>query len=717
MARLNAVARVAAVAAAAAAVVAAAAPRVAAAADLFPQTPAEYANFVLSSMNESVSPCDDAYQWACGRWIAANPLPPHKNSVSRFYGAMKKRMQDALHPLLTAAPLMDTKAGMFYNDCLADRVDDLSVLSRFGPVLRALVTDGSYGSVVTATAVLHSNSGGTPLFEPDVSDSREEYGAVLLELDRPGLGMVRDGFRGRTAHFRAVQTAYKQMIASFVTLAGDAGLLGGAAGDGITGAGWATAEEAAEAVYAMEERIQKWKTAGYKAYKADDTQPKYNMMPLATSPDLEFPAAMLALLQVTAPKGAAMVKYPVYFREMNAWLKTAVVGNQNKGRAVLQAYFAYKVTREFARAELIGPTATAVYWDFRQVVKQTRRPTPRRARCFTRVADRFPIAISGVLIDNFLDADKVAFARGIAKDIGVAHGELMAASTWMDAPTKAAAQKKLDSMDAFVADNTPNDKEDDTSDIAVTRGDYVSTFLSADTHAWRSQWHRLSGGRANHLVTLRNWETNARHNSHRTEYYIPAAILQTPAFNPAAPHALTLGGVGRVMGHELNHAFDSRNRNYDDRGLLVDWWSPASRAAYDERAQCLADLFDTYVPPDLPCSHVRGKKTVRENQADAGGIRSAWRVWQARKAAGATGPANAVLSAKFTPDQLFFVGVAQTWCRVQSVEKQRGKLHSDSHSPGQFRVEGTLSQFAPFAAAFNCAAGTRYNPLKRCELW
>jgi len=651
MARLNAVARVAVVATAAAAVVAAATPRAVAAADLFPQTPDEYANFVLSSMNESVSPCDDAYKWACDGWIAANPLPPHKDSVSRFYGAMKQRMQDALHPLLTTAPLVNTKAGMFYYDCIADRDNDLSVLRRFGPTLRALVTSGSYESVVTATAVLHSNSGGTPLFELDVSDSREKYGEVLLELDRPGLGTSRDGFRGRTPHWRAVQTAYKVMVASFVTLAGDAGLLGGAASDGLTGAGWATAEEAAEAVYALEERIQKWKTAGYKAYKANDAQPKYNMMPLATSPDLEFPAAMLATLQVAAPKGAALVKYPVYFRELNAWLKTAVVGNQDKGRAVLQAYLAYKATREFARAELLGPSATAVYWAYRMVVKQTSRPTPRRARCFTRVAKRFPIAISGALIDNFLSADKIAFARGIAKDIGVAHGELMAASKWMDAPTKAAAQKKLDSMDAFVADNTPNDKEDDASDIDVTRGDYVSTFLSADLHAWRAQWHRLTG-RAAHLVTLRNWETNARHNSHRTEYYIPAAILQTPAFNPAAPHALTLGGVGRVMGHELNHAFDSRNRNYDDQGLLVDWWSPAARAAYDEHAQCLVDLYDTYVPPDLPCSHVRGKKTVRENQADAGGIRSAWRVWQARKAAGATGPDNAVLSAKFTPDQL-----------------------------------------------------------------
>jgi len=86
MARLNAVARVAVVATAAAAVVAAATPRAVAAADLFPQTPDEYANFVLSSMNESVSPCDDAYKWACDGWIAANPLPPHNRAACEHQG-------------------------------------------------------------------------------------------------------------------------------------------------------------------------------------------------------------------------------------------------------------------------------------------------------------------------------------------------------------------------------------------------------------------------------------------------------------------------------------------------------------------------------------------------------------------------------------------------------------------------------------------------------
>ena len=63
-------------------------------------------------------------------------------------------------------------------------------------------------------------------------------------------------------------------------------------------------------------------------------------------------------------------------------------------------------------------------------------------------------------------------------------------------------------------------------------------------------------------------------------------------------------------------------------GNLVSWWSNASLAAYEERAQCFVDQYGKYprpgdLPPDqmaaLAGATVNGKQTNGENIADNGG--------------------------------------------------------------------------------------------------
>lgn len=698
-----------------AATVAAAAP--AAADELLDLTPDELAESILGDMNLTADPCTDMYEYACGGWLAKNTIPPHEKGIGRSYRSVKGRVRVALDAMFRGE-MATTKPGILYADCLADRPDDLSTLSRFGSALHALVADGAYGAVVNAVATLHSNYGGMPLVEPDVTNNRMVNDQMTVWMDRPSVGMSSDGFKARTPDGKALQAAYKKFLKAMMATAAEAGLLGTTSAAGLDGSGFASVDEAADAVYAFEEKIREFRTIGYKAWKALDNPPRYIFMPLEGTADLEFPAALFKLLGVKLPAdGQVVCKYPKYHAALNDWLKAEVVGNVGSARATLQAYLAMKATRSFASRGLTGPTAAAAFDAYKVVVKGSTAPPPKLNLCISHVADLFPAEVGAAFTAKYFSAEKAQFATEMVSDIRAAYKGMIQRAEWMDSPTKAAALKKLSQMGEIVADVTPN-AGDDTSAVVVTKGRYADSFLSAALHDWRIQWLRLSRPRAAKEVSLRPWETNARYSSGRNEFTIPVGILQVPFFSPAAPHALTFGAVGRTTGHEITHGFDNRGRRYDGRGVYVNWWSAATDAAFETKAQCFVDLFNTYVPPDLaPDLHVDGSNTLPENLADAGGIKASWEAFQARVASRRTGPRNAKLHALFNDDQLFAVGFAQTWCRKYTVAAQRKRLVDDVHSPGRFRAEGTLSQFPPFAAAFKCEVGARYNPAKRCALW
>jgi predicted metalloendopeptidase len=65
----------------------------------------------------------------------------------------------------------------------------------------------------------------------------------------------------------------------------------------------------------------------------------------------------------------------------------------------------------------------------------------------------------------------------------------------------------------------------------------------------------------------------------------------------------------------------------------------------------------------------------------------------------------------------FFTSFAQTWCSVQRRKSAVSSVLSDTHAPSKFRVLGGLSQFPPFADAFQCPAGAPMAPTTRCSLW
>lgn len=126
---------------------------------------------------------------------------------------------------------------------------------------------------------------------------------------------------------------------------------------------------------------------------------------------------------------------------------------------------------------------------------------------------------------------------------------------------------------------------------------------------------------------------NAYYNPAGNEIVFPAGIMQFPVFGSELPNYINYGAFGAVAGHELSHAFDNNGRHYDVHGNLTDWWTEHTVEGFETRAECFVDEYSnfTVAGPNGTTLHVKGRQTLGENIADAGGLSAAFNVWKKRQ--------------------------------------------------------------------------------------
>ncbi len=119
---------------------------------------------------------------------------------------------------------------------------------------------------------------------------------------------------------------------------------------------------------------------------------------------------------------------------------------------------------------------------------------------------------------------------------------------------------------------------------------------------------------------------------------------------------------------------------------------------FERRAQCVADEYSSFVSvkDDKGEVHLNGKLTLGENTADNGGLKLAFMSMNSQ--AGDKNDAEKIDG--FTPAQRFFIGFAQVWCENVTPQRARELALTDPHSPGRFRVIGTVRNSPDFVKAF-----------------
>jgi endothelin-converting enzyme/putative endopeptidase len=648
----------------------------------------------VSALDRKTAPCEDFYQFACGGWLARAEIPADKPLWGAFT-IVEERTLAELRGILDAAaagtlapPDRDGKRiGDYYGACMDEEGVEARGLRDLKAEWARLDAVSEPGALAAAVARLHL--GGVPaLFGFGQVQDAKDATQVIGQVEQGGLTLPdRDYYLKDDARTAEIRDLYAKHLRKMLALAG---------------LPEAEADREASAVQRIETALAE---THWTQVELRDPQRTYNRVDLdgleKLAPrfpwrgflaDLGIPG--VAAITVTTPKFVEQVGRllgTVRPEDWRAYLRWHLLEAMAGDRALPRAFVAEKFA--FSSAAFTGQKEMMARWK----------------KCVGAVDDALGDALGRVYVARFFGAGARERTAGLVGEIEKAMAESLRAVPWMDAATRRKAEEKL----ARIANKVGYpERWRSYEGFEPERDSWFRSILAAEAFETRRQLAKI--GRP---VDRQEWlmtppSVNAYYEPAMNEMVFPAGILQPPFFNRGAPDAVNYGAIGMVVGHELTHGFDDQGRQYDGAGNLRDWWSPAVAEEFKRRAACLVKQYGEY--EGAPGAKLDGELTLGENIADLGGAKLAF---AAHRAALEKAPGRDL--AGFTPDQQFFVGLAQAWCTRTREPFARMLAGIDPHSPPRYRVNGSLVNIPEFAAAFRCEAPSPMVrlPGQRCEVW
>jgi len=641
----------------------------------------------LPDIDKSVDPCDNFYRYACGPWLAANPIPADQSN----WGSFKVLQQDNQALLRTALdrvvanPIPDSKRiGDFYSSCMAEAAIDSKGAAPIRPLLAQIDALGAKSDLAGLLAALH-RVGVNALFgfgaETDFQDARQDIAAVA----QAGLGLPnRDFYLRAGAADDKRRAAYAAHVGNIFRLLGDTP---------------AVAAAKAGVVIKLETALARKSLSLAELNDPHLTNHKKSMAALAKlAPSFGWPAYFAA--SGAPPFATLNIAEPGFIKKVEAEI-------QSRSLDDLKAYLTWQTAHEYA------PWLSKDFVDenfsfYGKVLSGAPELRPRWKRCVQLTDSLLGEDLGKYFVEAAFGPEHKARMLVMVHDIKAAFDSDIDQLVWMGPKTKAQAHAKL----AAIVDKIGYpDHWRDYSRVVVAADDLVGNIESATRFANDRDLAKIGKKHDKSEWSMTPPTVNAYYDPTENDINFPAGILQPPFFTMTADDAVNYGAIGVVIGHEMTHGFDDQGRQYDKDGNLKDWWSKEDAKQFGERAQCFVDQYGGFTAIDDVKQN--GQATLGENLADNGGIRIALAAYLARHAGKSDAPING-----FTAPQRYFLGYAQMWCSNMRDEAKRTLAMSDVHSLPEFRVNGALANSTAFAHAFNCqptAAMVRGD--KACRLW
>jgi len=645
----------------------------------------------VTSMDRSADPCTNFYQYACGGWIKKNPIPADQ-ARWEVYGKLQYEnelflwgiLEDAAKPMAERSPEQQ-KIGDYFQSCMDEAGIEKEDASPLQPGLEAIAKMNSIRELAELVAGEHLN-GASTLFEFGSNQDFEDSSRVIAFATAGGLGLPdRDYYVKDEPNMREIREKYAAHVTRMFQLLGD---------DPNTAANEAQTVMAMETALAKASLTQVEKRDPYKLFHKM-TLPQFQ----AITPLFQWDRY---LATVGAPNiTTTNVTEPGFYKQLAQELAS-------QDLAHWKTYLRWHLVHSKA-PYLSSRFVNENFAFYGKTLRGIDELEPRWKRCVRYVDRDLGEALGKVFVEKTFPPAVKARALEMTKNIEQTMEGEIKSLPWMGDQTK---QQALLKLHAVVNKIGYPEKWRDYSSVNIVRGD----FLGNVNRAAGFEVHR-DLAKIGKPVDRTEWgmtppTVDAYYNPQMNDINFPAGVLQPPMFDLKMDDAPNYGNTGATIGHELTHGFDDEGRQFDARGNLRDWWTKKDAEEFEKRASCVSSQYANYtIVDDIK---INSKLTLGEDVADLGGTLLAYIAWKTETRSQQLKPADGL-----TPDQRFFVGMAQWACGNERDEDKRVMAVTNPHSPPEYRVNGVVVNMPEFAQAFSCKVG---QPMvkekdKVCRIW
>ena len=648
--------------------------------------------FSVENMDRSVDPAADFYHFAGGTWLKNNPVPSDKSRWSGFTQLQERNWQlirDIVESSVAdkSAPRRSPRGEVrdFYLSAMdTNRLEKLG----FDPIrddLKRIERLRSTKAMFELAADFHER-GLHCFFGERIAPDAKNSGFYAFHLGQGGLGLPDRDYYLKD-EFAKIRDEYRAHITRMFTLLGEK-------------PSEATAH--ATLVFELETALAR---ASRTRLELRDPQANYNKFSVANFATTNAASAWPRFFDAAGlgKLNEVIVGQPEFFTAFDKMVKERPLNDW-------KIYLRWHVLS--GAAPYLHEAAEREHFAFYGTqIRGQPEPEPRWQRAAKVVDGSIGEALGELYVEKYFPPAARARMNELVGNIRAVFRDRLKNLAWMSDATRA---KALAKFDRFTQKIGYPDKFRDYSKVKLRPDDYLGNVQRAEVFESRRQTARV--GKA---VDKTEWHmtpptVNAYFNPLQNEIVFPAGILQPPFFDVEADDAINYGAIGVVIGHEITHGYDDRGRQYDADGNLKDWWTEQDAKEFKTRAQKVVDQYDSYEA--LPGLHVNGKLTLGENIADLGGTSIAY---EALQRALSRDPSKRKNIDGYTPEQRFFLSLAQLWRTNTREAEARRLITTDPHSPGQFRAIGPHVNMQEFYDAFGIKEGAPMwrAPELRAKIW
>ncbi|KAK7094332.1 membrane metallo-endopeptidase-like 1 [Littorina saxatilis] len=664
-------------------------------------------------IDRSVDPCDNFYQYACGKWMKGSVIPDDQREVNIYTQideevkiTLKKRLEEDNLP---TEPLAIRAARDLYTSCVNEGYMDAMGSE---PLEKLAASLGKWPSVdvtwnETDFLLLDlllalsrvKDFASLPILSAEIKADFEDPSSYAIYIGQGQLSMhnaSREAYlQGRDnqavkAYQDMLEQLFAQLGADPVTAKDDA---------------WDIVEfEIQLANISLSEEQQK--NILYDVVSMDELETDY--------PNFEWSDFINGLVQY----GSA----PPQITRSDRIILTAT--------SYLNRLFQLlDFTPQRVQANYLMSTlwrhATHLSEPFRQIIADYYRELSgleqrsRWTQCVDVTDAAFPEVTGRLFVESSFGKKEKENMYNLVEDLKAAFIDIIRQTEWMSRQSKKLAVEKAEALKARVGypeyvmdDRHINEKyiEYNMSREAVFDNNLRVAYLQ----------------NAERVISFRDpvakdrWSFSAAtvkayYDAKNNEIVFPAGFAQPPVYAASYPRSMNYGGVGSFIGREMTHGVDDTGRYYDKEGQARQWWTPDDMVSYEEQTRCMIDHYSCFRYHDVDMN-VDGLQTLIENIADNAGLKQSYRAY--RRWVEERGIEERMLPGlNLTHNQLFFISFAQLWCTNDREDAKIQKVLNDKFAPAQYRVRGTLQNSEGFSDAFGCSDDSSMNPRKKCKVW